>query len=101
MPFLLGCVMFAAILHASWNAALRGGSDKLWSMTLMMIVITCVTAVMLPFLPWPLRASRPYVIASAIIHVGYNLTLVRTYRSGVPPAVDETSMTSLRGNRGG
>lgn len=81
-PFVLGCVMGAAILHASWNAALRGGSDRLWSMTLMMIAIVIVSAIALLFVPWPNAASWPYVIASAIIHTGYNLSLVRTYRSG-------------------
>jgi uncharacterized membrane protein len=80
--FVLAAVIFAAILHAGWNAVLRGGSDRLWSMTLMMIAVTAVTAVGMVFLPWPNAASWPYVIASAIIHVGYNLSLVRTYRSG-------------------
>lgn len=51
-------------------------------MTLMMIAVTCVTAITLVFVPWPNAASWPYVIASAIIHTGYNLSLVRTYRSG-------------------
>jgi len=81
-PFVLACVVCAAILHASWNAVLRGGSDRLWSMTLMMIAVTCLTAITLVFVPWPNAASWPYVIASAIIHTGYNLSLVRTYRSG-------------------
>lgn len=81
-PFVLACVMCAALLHASWNAVLRGGSDPLWSMTLMMIAVTVVTAIALLFVPWPNAASWPYVIASAIIHIGYNLSLVRTYRSG-------------------
>ena len=80
--FVLGFVVCAAILHAGWNAVLRGGSDRLWSMTLMMIAITVAAAIALPFLPWPNAASWPYVITSAIIHVGYNLSLVRTYRSG-------------------
>lgn len=81
-PIVLACVMSAAVLHAGWNAVLRGGGDRLWSMTLMMIAITLVTAAALPWLPWPNAASWPYVVASAIIHVGYNLSLVRTYRSG-------------------
>ena len=51
-------------------------------MTLMMIAVTVVTAIALPLLPWPNPASWPYVIASAFIHVGYNLSLVRIYRSG-------------------
>ena len=81
-PFVLACVVCAAILHASWNAVLRGGDDRLWSMTLMMIAITAVTAIAAAFVPWPNAASGPYVVASALIHVGYNLSLVRTYRSG-------------------
>ena len=81
-PFVLTCVMCAAILHASWNAVLRGGSDRLWSITLMMVAVTCVTASAAVFVPLPNAASWPYVIASAIIHTGYNLSLVRTYRVG-------------------
>ncbi|MCJ2019528.1 EamA family transporter [Methylobacterium sp. E-065] len=81
-PFVLTCVMCAAILHAGWNAVLRGVGDRLWSMTLMMIAVTCVTAVAAVFVPWPDVASWPYVITSAIIHTGYNLSLVRTYRVG-------------------
>jgi len=78
----LACLMCAAILHASWNAVLRGGSDQLWSMTLMMIAVACVSATALIFVPWPNAASWPYVIASALIQTGYNISLVRTYRSG-------------------
>jgi hypothetical protein len=81
-PFVLACVIGAAILHASWNAVLHGGDDRLWSMTLMMIAVMGVTGIAAAFVPWPNPASWPYVIASALIHVGYNLSLVRTYRSG-------------------
>ncbi len=81
-PFVLGCVTCAAILHAGWNAVLRGGSDRMWSMTLMMVAVACVTGVGAFFLSWPNAASWPYVIASALIHAAYNLSLVRTYRSG-------------------
>jgi drug/metabolite transporter (DMT)-like permease len=81
-PLVLACVMGAAILHASWNAVLRGGGDRLWSMTLMMVSVTVVTAIGAFFVPWPNAASWPYVIASALIHIGYNLSLVRTYRVG-------------------
>lgn len=78
----LCAVAFAALLHASWNAVLRGGGDRLWSMTLMMLAVTAVTAVAATVLPWPAAASWPYAVASAVIHTAYNLSLVRTYRSG-------------------
>ena len=81
-PLVLAAVLCAAILHAGWNAVLRGGGDRLWSMTLMMLAVAAVTAVAAVFLPWPAAASRPYVVASALIHVAYNLSLVWTYRSG-------------------
>jgi uncharacterized membrane protein len=79
---ILAAVTGAAILHAGWNAVLRGGSDRLWSMTLMMLAVAASTGVAALVLPWPNAASWPYVIASALLHTGYNLSLVRTYRTG-------------------
>jgi len=75
-------VLFAAFLHASWNALLKSGSDRLWAMTIMGVVTSLACAGLLPFLPLPHGASWPYVIASAVLHVGYNLFLIRAYRSG-------------------
>jgi drug/metabolite transporter (DMT)-like permease len=75
-------VMCAAVLHASWNAVLRGGSDRLWSMTLMMVAVVVVSSITLVFVPWPDAASWPYVMASAAVHVAYNIALVRTYAAG-------------------
>jgi drug/metabolite transporter (DMT)-like permease len=75
-------VLFAALLHASWNALLRAGSDRLWSMTIMCMAIALVCVVVVFFVPLPEPASWVYVIASGILHVAYNVFLVRTYRVG-------------------
>ena len=75
-------VLFAAILHASWNALLRGGDDRLWSMTIMCIAIALACTVMVPLVPVPAVASWGCVALSASLHTGYNLFLVRTYRHG-------------------
>src|ERR1700744_621889 len=75
-------VLLAAVLHASWNALLRAGSDRLWSMTVMCVAIAMACAGLAPFVPAPARASWGYALLSALLHVGYNLFLVRTYRSG-------------------
>ena len=75
-------VLFAALLHASWNALLKGGGDGFWTMTVMGLATSLACAVMVPFLPVPSPASWPYIAASALLHVGYNGFLVRAYRSG-------------------
>lgn len=73
-------VLFAALLHASWNALLRGGADRLWSMTVMCIAIAITCAIAAVFMPIPAAASWGYAVLSALLHVGYNLFLVRSYR---------------------
>lgn len=75
-------VLFAALLHASWNAMLRAGADRFWSMTMMCVAIAVACAAAAPFAPVPAAASWPYALASACLHVGYNLFLVRAYRTG-------------------
>ena len=75
-------VLFAALLHASWNALLRSGADRLWSMTVMCmaIAVTCLAAA--PFMAPPAIESWGCMVLSGLLHVGYNLFLVRSYRVG-------------------
>ena len=75
-------VLFAALLHASWNALLKGGADRLWSMTIMGVATFLAGVILAPFLPFPQPASWPYMLGSAVLHVGYNAFLIRAYRSG-------------------
>lgn len=75
-------ILFAALLHASWNALLRGGNDKLWSMTIMCVAVAIVSIAGALFMDAPAPESWPYAVLSALLHIGYNLFLVRTYRSG-------------------
>jgi len=75
-------VLFAALLHAGWNALLKGGEDRFWSMTVMCAAIALACTALLPFLPLPHAASWPYIAASAVLHVGYNAFLIRAYRGG-------------------
>ncbi|MBJ7223479.1 MULTISPECIES: DMT family transporter [unclassified Brenneria] len=74
--------LFAALLHASWNALLRGSADRLWSMTIMCVAIAFSCVVIALFLPLPAWASVRYAVLSALLHVGYNLCLIRSYQSG-------------------
>lgn len=63
-------VLFAALLHASWNALLKGGEDRLWSMTIMGMATCLAGAALAPFLPFPRPASWLCMLLSAVLHVG-------------------------------
>nr|WP_315595751.1 EamA family transporter [uncultured Cupriavidus sp.] len=75
-----GIVLFAAMLHASWNALLHGNRDRFLSMTWMSIAIAVVSTFVVLSNPWPASASFPYIVASGLVHIFYNASLVRSYR---------------------
>ncbi|SIO48932.1 DMT family transporter [Paraburkholderia phenazinium] len=75
-----GFVLLAALLHASWNAMLHGNRDRFLSMTWMSIAIAAISTLVVLFVPWPARAAWPYLGASGLVHIVYNVTLVRSYR---------------------
>ncbi|MFL9965198.1 DMT family transporter [Paraburkholderia sediminicola] len=75
-----GIVLLAALLHASWNAMLHGNRDRFLSMTWMSIAIATVSTLVILFTPWPADAAWPYIIASGLVHIVYNVTLVQSYR---------------------
>lgn len=78
----VGLALCAAILHAGWNAFLRTGSDRLWTVTVMSFSSTLVALPFAAVLPLPAPAAWPYVAASACLQVGYSLFLVAAYRRG-------------------
>ena len=45
-------VLFAAALHAAWNAMLKSATgDRLWTITIMSLAVAVVGAAAIPFLP--------------------------------------------------
>ena len=75
-------VLGAAMLHAAWNAMLKGGRDTTLDMAVVVAGSGLVVVPFLPFLPLPARESWPYIAASMAIHIGYYTALVGTYRAG-------------------
>jgi drug/metabolite transporter (DMT)-like permease len=75
-----GFVLLAALLHASWNAMLHGNRDRFLSMTWMSIAIAAIATLVVLSAPLPDRASWPYIAASGVVHIFYNVSLVRSYR---------------------
>jgi drug/metabolite transporter (DMT)-like permease len=75
-------VLGAAILHATWNAMLRSGADRFWSMVVMSVVSASVALPLAWLLDSPMSASWPYIGLSAALQISYWLFLVRAYRDG-------------------
>ena len=78
----MAVVLFAAALHAAWNALIRASTHKLDDMVLMVAGGGMCAAMLLPFAPLPAAASWPYLAASALIHVGYFSLVALAYRDG-------------------
>ena len=78
----MAIVLFAAALHASWNALVRASSDKFQDTVLIVCGAGVWTALLLPLLPVPAAASWPYLAASVLIHVAYFALVALSYRSG-------------------
>ncbi|MEM8750243.1 MAG: DMT family transporter [Pseudomonadota bacterium] len=75
-------VIGAAVLHALWNALVKGGADKDLNMAAVVIGHAPLALLLLPFAPIPAAASMPYLFAGLMLHFGYQLFLLRSYRLG-------------------
>ncbi|MGE8244675.1 MAG: DMT family transporter [Stenotrophomonas maltophilia] len=73
-------VLFAALLHASWNAIVKRGTDTLLTTILVTGSAAVIAAIGLPFLPTPAAQSWPWLAASTLLQVGYYVLVARTYQ---------------------
>ncbi|WP_044183987.1 DMT family transporter [Phytobacter massiliensis] len=81
MTITVFCVLlFAALLHASWNAIVKAGSDKLYSAICVSGSAAAMALVMLPFSPQPALASVPFLAASCVLQVIYTVLVAKTYQ---------------------
>lgn len=78
----LPLVLLAAALHATWNALVKANGDQLAVKGLVMLAPALASLPLLPFLPLPAPAAWPFLIASVLLHIGYNALLVAAYRHG-------------------
>src|SRR3954470_20380868 len=81
-PFSIILVLLAALMHAGWNALLRGGADRAQSMAIMNATLGVVGLMLLAIGGLPAPASWVYAVASGVLHWIYVALLVVTYRSG-------------------
>jgi drug/metabolite transporter (DMT)-like permease len=75
-------VLFAAALHAGWNALVKTGLDRFSSILFLGIVQGAIALFLLPFFGLPSRAAWPWVLAGSALHSGYKLALIRAYGHG-------------------
>ena len=79
---IVAIVLIAALAHASWNALAKADDDRLVTIGAFNAVrfLLCIPLVLA--LPLPAVASWPYLVVSAILHVGYYTFLIAAYRHG-------------------
>ncbi|MEM6886951.1 MAG: DMT family transporter [Pseudomonadota bacterium] len=75
-------VIGAALLHALWNALVKGGADKTLSMAAVVIGHMPIAILALPFVPMPVAESLPYLLGGTALHFGYQLFLLKSYQMG-------------------
>lgn len=76
----LAAILFAALLHAGWNAALKAQPDTFLAALAVTTGAALLGAALLPFLPAPAPASWPFIAASSLLQVAYYLLLAAAYR---------------------
>jgi drug/metabolite transporter (DMT)-like permease len=75
-------VLVAAVTHATWNAIAHGIKDQTLAFALIGVggIIVAIPLVIVTAMPKP--DCWPYLLASIVIHIFYNLLLMRCYRLG-------------------
>ncbi len=73
-------VLLSALMHAGWNYLVKSSPDRLLDTVGLAVAASLVAACLLPFVPLPATESWPWMGLSLLVHIGYFLTLVETYR---------------------
>ncbi|HVP34014.1 MAG TPA: DMT family transporter [Steroidobacteraceae bacterium] len=81
-PLVIALPLGAAVLHATWNAALRSSADRLWFVTVMSFATTCAAVPLVLLLPAPLKGSWVLLGLSALLQVVYSVLLAYAYALG-------------------
>ena len=80
--FVVLIVLFAALLHASWNVIVKSGTDKYLSAVMVSGAAGLIAVVFLPFVPLPASASWPYMFTSTVFQVIYMFLVAAAYSNG-------------------
>jgi drug/metabolite transporter (DMT)-like permease len=75
-------VLAAALMHAGWNAIIKVRLDRFLAISLMGLAMGSLSLVGLPFVAVPQGITWVWILASAALHTGYKLYLIRAYSAG-------------------
>ena len=89
-------VLLSAVLHAAWNAQIKGSADRSRFLASMSAAVGLLACLSIPFVPGPSRSAWVCIGLSSALHLFYNFLLLRNYRisnfstaypiaRGVPP----------------
>lgn len=82
-PLAIAAALTSALIHASWNAALKGGrGDRIADAFLIAVGGMLTWGVVAVLLPPPVAEAWPYLLASVLIHLVYWYTLFSAYDAG-------------------
>jgi len=81
-PFMIAAVLAAAVLHAAWNSIAHGIGDRLIGFAMIGLVDLVGGGALAAVAGLPPAAAWPYIVASAVVHIGYNLLLLASYQLG-------------------
>ena len=74
-------ILVAALLHASWNAVIKGGTNKLYETGLNCFGGGVGVLFVVPFLPLPAPESLIFLAGSCSVHIAYYLCIAVAYRT--------------------
>lgn len=75
-------VLVAAVFHATWNAFIKIDGSRLIFLASMLAIGGSAALVSTAFLPLPNPESWPYIAFSLVLHQGYLVFLLLSYRIG-------------------
>ena len=75
-------VLGAALLHATWNACIKTGTNKQTSMLIMTVWQGLMGGLIVMWRPLPAAEVWLWVIASGVVHMFYQLFLAYAYEQG-------------------
>jgi phosphonate utilization associated putative membrane protein len=75
-------VVFAALLHAGWNALVKSSGDKALDTALVHALGAVVALPLLALTGLPSAEALPFIATSLLVHVGYYIALAGAYKHG-------------------